>query len=76
MLQPPGGHNGHACPCQLLHQLPPLLLHVHPVQDDPVQDAGQERKGSVYSADHLTTLQVDGSVSSVIYKSVEQSIVM
>lgn len=76
MLQPPGGHNGHACPCQLLHQLPPLLLHVHPVQDDPVQDAGQERKASVYSADHLATLQVDGSVSSVIYKSVEQSIVM
>ena len=76
MLQPPGGHNGHACPCQLFNQFPSLLLHVHPVQDDPVQDAGQERKASVYSADHLTTLQVDGSVSSVIYKSVEQSIVM
>ena len=42
VLQPAWRHHGHARPHQLLHQLHPLLLHVHPVPEHPVQDAEQE----------------------------------
>ena len=77
MLQPAGGHHGHARPRQLLHQLPSLLLHVHTVQEDALQDAEQERE-VIHGADQQRqgTSQVNRGVSSVTYKSVAQSIVM
>ena len=66
VLQPPGGHDGHARPHQLLHQLPPLLFHVHTVPGDDVQDAEQERQVS-HSCDRQPdgSFKVNGGVNSL-----------